>query len=184
VTEMASHNAGTEGEPGAVWSCFAVGLIGVSATCLLILPILGDNVWFSWDSAIIVARATEYLRLPFSISLQSNFVDGLFVYPFPLNFQLLPEYQLAFLSDKLDPVVFFLTASVMVFTSSFAAARSFGFRQFDGMWSGLAFFFLCMPVGARPIYSAEFWWQGPQWLPMAYGFREQPNWPSGGSISF
>jgi hypothetical protein len=117
----------------------------------LILPVLGGNVWFSWVSAIIIARATEYLRLPFSISLQSNFVDGLFSYPFPLNFQLLPEYQLAFFGDKLNPVVFFLTASVLVYASCFATARSFGFRPIAGMWSGLAFFFLCMPVGARPI---------------------------------
>ena len=152
------------------WRFFVVGFAAVFASCLLILPVLGSNVWFSWDSAIVVARASEYLQLPFSVSLQSNFVDGLFGFPFPMNFQLLPEYQLSFRDGKLSPVVFFLMASLLVYSSCFAMARTFGFRSFDAMWSGLSFILLCMPVSATPLYSSEFWWTGPQWLPMAYGF--------------
>jgi hypothetical protein len=152
------------------WRLFILGFAAVFATCLLVLPVFGGNVWFSWDYAIIVARATEYLRLPFSVSLQSNFVDGLFGFPFPMNFQLLPEYQFSFHEGKLNPVLFFLTASLLVYSSCFAMARTFGFRSFDAMWSGLTFILLCMPVTAAPLYSTEFWWSGPQWLPMAYGF--------------
>jgi hypothetical protein len=61
---------------------------------------------FSWDSAIIVEWATEQLRLPFSILLHRNFVDGFFVYPFPLNFQLLAEYSSPSLVTTLLPLSF------------------------------------------------------------------------------
>lgn len=161
------HEPATEAEPSGVWSCFLVGLLAVSATCLLVLLFWAAIfIWFSWVFAIIVARALEYLRLPFSMSLQSNSVDGLFAYPFPLNFQLLPEYQLAFLADKFDPVAF-LTASVMAYASCFAAARRLAFGRSTRCDRVLLSSFLaCRSAPDRSTRQSSDR-SGPQWLTVA-----------------
>lgn len=147
-----------------------LGCLTIVAACLLTLPIIGGNVWFSWDSAVLVARATEYMRLPFSTSLQSLFVEGLFGFPFPINFHILPEYLLSFRGHELDPVLFFLIASLLMFIACYWLARTFDFPPATAMASGLVLILLGMPVRSPPFYSLMFWWTGPHWLPTIYTF--------------
>jgi hypothetical protein len=147
-----------------------LGSLTVVAACLLTLPVIGGNAWFSWDSAVLVARATEYMRLPFSPSFQSLFVESLFGFPFPINFHLLPEYLLSFRSDELDPVLFFLIASLLMFVACYWLARTFDFPPATAMASGLVLILLGMPVKSPPLYSLMFWWTGPHWLPTIYTF--------------
>ncbi len=148
----------------------AAGLTVVVIAGHIAFPRVGASLFFSWDSAIYIANARDYLDNGNLTGLIASYTQSFGNIAYPTNYNLLPTIALAYLNGSVDPVAMYVAASALFFLSAFALAAMSGFGALTALVAGLAFILLTMPFTSPPFYTNCFWWDSPSWIPLVYMF--------------
>lgn len=147
-----------------------MGLTAVIVAGSIAFPRVGASLFFSWDSAIYIANARDYLDNGNLTSLVASYTQSFGNLAYPTNYNLLPTISLASSNGSVNPVAMYVLASALFFLSAFAIAAMAGFGAPTALVAGLAFVLLTMPFTSPPLYTNCFWWDSPSWIPLVYMF--------------
>jgi hypothetical protein len=173
ITPSASHARAclSNKEFARSWSAvFVLGLALVVVAGLVIYPKIGPDMFFSWDSATYVTNARDYFENGTLTGLVASYTQSLGNLAYPFNYNLLPEVRLAYFGGAIHPVLMYLVASILYFSSAFVLAAIIGFGPLTAMVSGLTMIWLTMPLTSPPLFSIIFWYFSPYSIPHVYQF--------------
>lgn len=147
---------------------FFAGLLGLLVGGTLTFWIIGNSVFFSWDSANYIAFANESIQSgePFRVDLSYNQSLGNIGYP--LDFRLAPEFITSILLGEVEPTLFYLTVTTLFYVSAYFTFVVFGFKKNIAVLAAVAFSFLTLPYTFPPILTELFWWHAPFMIPFVY----------------
>src|SRR5262245_19115075 len=149
---------------------FALGLTLVIIAGLATFPRIAPEILFSWDSATYVTNAQEYFEAGTLTGLIASYSQSLGNLAYRLNFNLLPEARLSYIGGQLHPVIMYLLASALFFTTAYVISVTFGFGLLTSLVSGLIVVLLTMPVTSPAKFSEMYWWHSPYAIPLVYQF--------------
>jgi hypothetical protein len=153
------------------WSAaFTLGLGLVIVAGLVVFPKIGSQMFFSWDSSTYVTNAKDYLENGTLTGLVASYTQSLGNLAYPFNYNLLPEVRLAYFDGLIHPVLMYLVASLLYFSSTFVLAAIIGFGPLTALVSGLTTVWLTMPLTSPPLFSIIFWYFSPYSIPHVYQF--------------
>src|SRR5262249_6922502 len=122
------------------------------------------------DSGVYVTNAKDYFDNGTLTGLVASYTQSFGNLAYPFNYNLLPEVRLAFFGGLIHPVIMYVVASLLFFTSTFVLALMIGFGPLTALVSGLTTVGLTMPVTSPPMFSYIFWWFSPYAIPLVYQF--------------
>jgi hypothetical protein len=173
ITASVSHARPYLSDKGLTQSwpaAFMLGLGLVTVAGLVIYPKIGPDMFFSWDSATYVTNARDYFENGTLTGLVASYTQSLGNLAYPFNYNLLPEVRLAYFDGLIHPVLMYLVASLLYFSSTFVLAAIIGFGPLTALVSGLTMVWLTMPLTSPPLFSIIFWYFSPYSIPHVYQF--------------